>query len=460
MGRMIRAPARLILASALLLAPVAAQDDALTARAHDVTALLVAHPAIVADIFDPAFLQAVPAAKLTALGAQLFAQGGAVRSVSLVHRDSEWSGRFDVELEKGLLMPMTLTITGAEPHRVAGLWFGPPVPLLASLDEVAHAIAALPGRTTFLAARLGDGPPQAIAASTPEQALAIGSAFKLWMLARLARDVRDGQHRWDEVIPLRAAWRSLPSGRLQDWPDGAPITLHTLATAMISESDNTAADHLLFTLGRERVEKLLPELGVRDAEAGGKLDANLPLLSTQELFRIKLSPGQQECATWCMLKTVASRRRYLVDVVAALPLSGPGTDPGAFAAPVQIDRIEWFASAADLVRTLDALRHLAEPVADAPPERDAAPLLGVLSVNPGLPAAREAFAWAGYKGGSETGVLSLNWLLRAGDGQWYALACAWNNSTSAVDEAQLTGLLSRALSLLATQPQPAAAGPH
>src|SRR5262249_17346495 len=147
------------------------------------------------------------------------------------------------------------------------------------------------------------------------------------------------------------------------------------------------------------------------------------------------------------LKDVAARRAYLAGELPGLPLSGEGTDPAAFAAPVHIDTIEWFASGADLVRTLDALRRLAE-ARPAAPGRDASLLRGVLAVNPGLPAARESFEWAGYKGGSETGVLSLNWLLHARDGQWYALACAWNDTSAAVDDGQLTGLLSRALQLL------------
>jgi hypothetical protein len=439
---------RLFLAAALLAARAVAQDDPLDQRAHDVAALFVAQPAVVTDIFDPSFLQAVPVAKLDAIAQQIFAQGGAVRAVTLAHRESEWSGRFDVELEQGVVLPMTLTLGAAPPHRVVGLWFGAGVPVLASLEEVAKAVATLPGKTSFLAARLGDGEPQVLAASAPDSALAIGSAFKLWVLARLAGDVRDGKHRWDEVVPLRAAWRSLPSGRLQDWPDGAPITLHTLATAMISESDNTAADHLLFTVGRERVEALLPELGVRDGKAHAGLDPNVPFLGTAEMFRLKLSPGGEACKVWLGLKDVAARRAYLADELPSLPLSGDGTDPAAFAAPSHIDTIEWFASAGDLVRTLDALRRLAD-TKPATPERDASLLRGVLAVNPGLPAAREGFAWAGYKGGSETGVLSLNWLLRDKDGHWFALACVWNDGSAAVDDGKLTGLLSRALQLLA-----------
>lgn len=441
-------PILLLLASSAL----AQSGSPLRHRADAVLAQIVAEPRIERDLFDPAFLQAVPPAQMQALCAQLFAACGAVTELALVESESEWSGRFDAGMEKGFSMPVTLSVSAAPPHRIVGLWFGPPVPRLASLEDVAGALRELPGRVTFLAARLRDGSePEPLAAHAADVPLAIGSAFKLWLLAALAQDVRDGARRWDDVVALRPEWKSLPSGRLQEWPDGAPATLHTLATAMISESDNTATDHLLHVLGRERVEALLPALGVRDAAvaAEGVPPRNRPLLSTAELFRIKLSAGGEAAGVWRALRTEEARRRYLRDEVPALPLSGAGTDPGAFAAPAHVDAIEWFASAGDLVRTLDALRRLAAPVEGAPAERDPAALRGVLAVNPGLPVAREAFAWAGYKGGSEPGVLCLAWLLRGRDGAWYSVAAAWNDTASAVEDARLTGLLARALQLVA-----------
>jgi len=434
---------------------VAQTQAPLQQRAHEVCAQLVAEPRIDRELYDPAFLQAVPPAQLQALGAQLFAACGAVTDLVLVESQSEWSGRFEAGTAKGFALPITLTVAAAPPHRIVGLFFGPPVPQLASLDEVVAALGELPGQVTFLAARLRDGAgPEPLAAHAPERPLAIGSAFKLWLLATLAQDVRNGARRWDDVLALRPAWKSLPSGRLHEWPDGAPATLHTLATAMISESDNTATDHLLHALGRERVEALLPALGVRDAAAvpAGAPPRNRPLLSTAELFRIKLAAGDEAASVWLALRSEDARRRYLADELPDLPLRGPGTDPGAFARPAHIDTIEWFASAGDLVRTLDALRGLAAPLDGAAPARDPAALRGVLAVNPGLPVARERFAWAGYKGGSEPGVLCLAWLLQGRDGAWFALAAAWNDTAAPLDEARLTALLARALQLLAATP--------
>lgn len=59
--------------------------------------------------------------------------------------------------------------------------------------------------------------------------------------------------------------KSLPGGILQNWPKGAPLTLHTLAGLMISQSDNTAADTLLEILGRDVVCRC------RDMERSGDI---------------------------------------------------------------------------------------------------------------------------------------------------------------------------------------------
>ena len=47
----------------------------------------------------------------------------------------------------------------------------------------------------------------------------------------------------------------------QDWPKGAPVTLHTLATLMISISDNTATDQLIAIVGRDAIAEELRASG-------------------------------------------------------------------------------------------------------------------------------------------------------------------------------------------------------
>ena len=73
-----------------------------------------------------------------------------------------------------------------------------------------------------------------------DEAGAIGSAFKLYVLGALARAVADGDATWQERLAIRDAWKSLPSGAMRDEPAGSAFTLRHYAEQMISVSDNTA----------------------------------------------------------------------------------------------------------------------------------------------------------------------------------------------------------------------------
>jgi hypothetical protein len=259
-----------------------------------------------------------------------------------------------------------------------------------------------------------------------ERPLAIGSAFKLFVLAELVREVKAGERRWSDVVPLGEP--SLPSGLLQDWPKGSPLTLHSLAALMISRSDNSAADTLLALLGRDKVEGLLPAIGVRAPER------NRPFLSTREAFALKLGdPALLEA--W---KTAdEAGRRALLPRLAAV--AAPALDPARLGGrPAEIAAVEWFASPADLVRTLDWLRRSGDSTA-----------LDLLAINPGLgPALAGDFAYFGFKGGSEPGVLNMSFLLRNREGRWLAVSATWNNPAAPLDEARFAALMSRLVGLM------------
>ena len=95
----------------------------------------------------------------------------------------------------------------------------------------------------------------------------------------LAREIAAGKRRWSDVVPLGA--RSFPGGTMQDWPQRAPVTLQTLATMMISISDNTATDTLMRLLGREAIAA---EVVASGHSAPSRM---LPMLTTIEAFALK-----------------------------------------------------------------------------------------------------------------------------------------------------------------------------
>lgn len=411
-------------------APAAAAREAspeLRARAGQVVALLrgEAEPG---EIFAPSFLAAVPAAQLEAVTRQLVAQHGPALSVASIEPRSATAAAVAIEMERALLR-INLAIEPAEPHRILGLLVTGAEPRGDSLAAVVAELAALPGRVSFAAARLGDGAPQLVAGHRPDEALAIGSAFKLFILAELARQVEAGERRWSDVVALDR--RSLPSGVLQDWPAGSPVTLHTLAALMISRSDNTATDILLRLVGRENVERTMAAVGVADPAR------NRPFLGTLEAFALKTA-AEAEFGAWRSADE-AGRRRLLAERFGAVEAGA--IDPSVFAGPpVRIDSVEWFASSADLVRTMDWLRRQGGEGAR-----------GILAITPGFgttAASAARHAYQGYKGGSEPGVINMTFLARDASGRWFAVAGSWNDPSAPVDNEAFAALMARALQQL------------
>lgn len=404
-------------------APVDQQAAAICAR--------FATPDKAVELLAPSFLAAVPASQVEAIFTDFRKRAGDCVAVRRTEGD-ESSAKYQLRFAEGFAVAMALSVDPRAPHQVVGLWLGNPVRELADLQAVAAEVAKLSGTASLLVADLGPAGLQPRVALADDRQLAIGSAFKLWVLAELARAVEAGERRWNEVVTLEAEAISLPSGMLQDWPVGSPVTLQTLATLMISRSDNTATDQLVRTLGREKIEATMRAIGHAAPER------NVPFLTTRELFLLKGEAGDRFLAG-----TVDERRAFLDDVVAELdPKKAP-----TLVAPTRIAEIEWFASARDLATVLGWLRARSEgdPV-----------VRGVLAVNPGVPSAKTSRRWVGFKGGSEPGVLNLSFVLEGEDGGAQVLIATWNDPQANLDEGKLIGLVERALTLIAPASPPVA----
>lgn len=377
-----------------------------------------------AALFTPAFLAEVPAAQVRAIATQLASQYGAIRGEARITPISASAARMDFTFERATVH-MNVSLDPAPPHLING-WFITGADMTGdSLAAVIAEARALPGTTGVAVARLGDGAPAMLASLEPERPLAIGSTFKLFILAELQRQIGAGRRHWSDVVPLDR--RSIPSGVLQTWPRGAPVTLHTLAAQMISVSDNTAADTLLHLLGREHVEAMMARLGVQAAAR------NRPLLSTLEMAALKTGPAAGLDA-WRGADE-AGRRRLLETVDASADASH--IDISRFSGnPLGLD-VEWYASPADLVRTMDWLRRNGDAQAQ-----------GILAINSGLGPVAASFAYVGYKGGSEPGVFNLTWLVQTRAGAWHVVTGGWNNPAAPLEEARFIGLMARAVQLL------------
>ncbi|WP_209347593.1 serine hydrolase [Pontixanthobacter sp. CEM42] len=376
------------------------------------------------DIFAPVLLAAVPPPQLKAISAQLIAQHGAMQGVDSVASVDASTGNAVLRFEKALVT-IALSIEQAEPHLIDGMRITNVETLDDSLEKVRAELEALPGNIGVLFAKL-DGSAAPTLALNQDKQYAIGSTFKLYILSALAKSIEAGERNWSDVLELDR--RSFPSGRMQNWPKGAPVTLQTLATMMITISDNTATDMLLYEVGRDAVEAELRASGHSDP------DRTLPFLSTLQMFGLKGSPGN-------LAKYIAAdedtQRFILADFEDDVGGDPTKITPPRFVEPTAINTVEWFASGQDLQKLLGRIVDLSDPTA-----RD------IMGISPALPGPiTQKWDYVGYKGGSEPGVLNLTWLLQDKAGEWLMLSLSWNNPEANVDEAALNALAQRLIAL-------------
>jgi beta-lactamase class A len=290
-----------------------------------------------------------------------------------------------------------------------------------SWPEVDATVAGLAPEAQYLVASVGAGGCEPLHARQADTPLAIGSAFKLYVLAEAARQIDAGELSWDTEVTVRDALKSLPSGELQNVAEGTTVSVLQLAQGMIAISDNTATDHLLDRLGRDRVESVLSAAGHASPER------NIPFLSTRELFLFKLSLSGAEQDSYLASDT-AGRRAFLETLAGRVPELA---EAEGWEAPRRIAELEWFASADDLCSVMAYLLQLSE----RPLLR---PLLGVLALNPGLPIDPEAFGYVGFKGGSEPGVQNTTWLVQNRAAQWRFVSLTFNNAEAPIADERLT----------------------
>jgi hypothetical protein len=407
---------------------VAAQEAAspLTQRADNIVALF-GGKANIGQAFAPSLLAQLPAEKLAAITEQLKSELGDPVRVDSVVAKGDNSATVRIIFTKAIAT-FDFAIEPSAPRRIAMLLFKGSETVGDDMTKIVADLRALPGHTALSVARLDEAGPTWLIREHGDQATAIGSTFKLYILAELSRQISAGTRHWDDIARLDR--RSLPSGMLQDWPKGAPLTLHTLASLMISISDNSATDTLLATLGRDRVEAMMGEAGNAHAAA------NRPLLSTYDMFALK-GTSDESLAESYIAGDEAARRALLPQIA--------GVDRTSILAdrfsgnPRWIDSIEWFASPEDLVRVMDWLRRNGDQTT-----RD------ILAINDGV-ADQDAqkFAYVGYKGGSESGVLNTTYLLRDKAGRWYSVSASWNDPAAPLADGKLFLIASRAIRLVA-----------
>ncbi len=404
---------------------------------------VVAHPPVpvpaIKAHFDSTFLAQIPASRLNSTFA-------AVRALRLdsITKSTPGMLAFVVTANHGLRLAVTMATDTR--GLISGLLLrpvgAPPAPAVpttwSGVDSMIHSVAP---QVHFLLAAVNGStcrPVHAIDATTPAP---LGSAFKLYVLDALARAIAAGKVSWNQPLTVASQVKSLPSGVLQNDPDGTRVSVQQVAAGMISISDNTAANMLIALLGRPAVEAAARASGMADPAL------DVPFLTTRELFALKLHDWPKLAQRY-LAHDAAGRQAMLSSTVDRVPLSALSAT--GWTKPRDVGSIEWFASPADICHVFASLGALAR-------QPELASLTGILARNDGgmnLDPGRWRPVW--FKGGSEPGVLTLNYLATTRTGQAYVASVMAANPAAplAQDSAvlTLTSAVKGALQLAAGRP--------
>lgn len=341
------------------------------------------------DWFAPSALQAIPISYITKLIDEYKAADGAFVRV-------DQSGEQYSIVFTHAKVPALIALD--DQGRIVGLRFLTLPAKPVSLTEGIAQLRSLPGTTSLCATQNG----HVLAAYNADLPLAVASAFKLAVLNALYDQIRAGRRSWSDVVHLQSNWKSLPSGQLQDWPDGTALTLQTLAAMMISISDNTAADSLANIVGRKAVEVYAPH--------------SRPFLTTRELFILQSNSAAALRARY--LRGSEAQRRSIVALLDKRPAPSFGDVGGPSIAAITEDHF-----------TAHELCRLIARVSSLP----------LMSINPGVVNASD-WARLAFKGGSQAGVLNLTTWLKAKTGAVYCVSVTWNNTVD-LDESKFETLV-------------------
>ncbi|MGZ6892325.1 MAG: serine hydrolase, partial [Oryzihumus sp.] len=257
------------------------------------------------------------------------------------------------------------------------------------------------------------------------------SVFKLYVLDALGNAVAAGRVGWDQPLTVTAQLKSLPSGVLQNEPDGTRIPVLDAAAKMISLSDNTAADMLIELVGRTAVEAALTATGMANPSL------NRPFLTTRETF-ILMTEQWPALAKRYLAANEAGRRALLADTVDRLPLPDAAA-ASALSTRGAIAGLGPAASAGDICRAYASLATLAR-------RPGLSPIGEVLSLDDGdldLDPAQWKTTW--YKGGAGGGALTQAYLATTRTGHSYVVTVLAENRSQPIDAAAATPVILSAI---------------
>ncbi|TDE43417.1 hypothetical protein E1295_26295 [Nonomuraea mesophila] len=356
--------------------------------------------------FAASFLKSVPADQIN----QILAAFKDLRLTKIV--ESTDNALIALVQTGGAAYEVVLAVNGS--GLINGMQYRLPAPK--SWSQLDKRLRKAAPQTGFLAAEVkknGDCRPLHTVAG--DKARPLGSMVKLYVLGAVAQRIKSGAFDWDTKLTITPELKSLPTGELQDRPDGSKVTVLEAAKLMISISDNTATDLLIHKVGRERVERTMRAWGNNDKR-------NAPLITTRELFAMKGADYPRHAKRYLSLST-AKKRDYLKKVVAKVPLDSIA----AWDKPRELDTIEYFGSPSDICKAYGRLVKIGDKrIHEA---------MSINDAGLGLPAKQWPTVW--FKGGSEPGVHDQSFLARTSGGKTYVVTAMAVNPKALLDDGAL-----------------------
>lgn len=310
-------------------------------------------------------------------------------------------------------------------------------------EAVDHYQGLAAGNSIFVGRVDLGGQCQGIAERGADTPRALGSIFKMWILAALADRIDEGASSAQDLITLVAPERAA-AGIINDEPLGTQFPLREMAVMMMANSDNTSTDHLHELVGRGAIADRLMSLGLAQPEL------LLPFLNISEQFHV-FTRFDLPTAQSYVDGTLSHREQFLANQILPLGSSYPISFP--FFHDSLLTTGTWRASARDVCRTLAGLHALPRDGAGFDVVDEA---LGSQAAQPGI---RNHWGRVWYKGGSLTSgatgnhVFTHAWLLQErGDTRPWVVVALSNDASGGIEAAPIQSVTSRIIELIGAMP--------
>ena len=379
--------------------------------------------------FHPVFVKAITYEKLVGIFTEFDQKYGKCTEVEAKTKDG-LNGTLKTTHKSGDKLKFSLILKKDNGElKISGFWFSGKEISIKSFSQLKSISEKQEGNFSILFKKLDD---EDIFKFRENKRHSLGSVFKLYITAEIIRQVEEKKLSWNQEIAISNKLKSLPSGVMQNLKEGTKAPILEYAKKMISISDNTATDHLLHVVGKENVEEVMSKESLNSF-----LKDNSPFISTFDMFKTRAYFSAEDVNKY--LNSNRESRLKMLDAVPASDHLKLIKKLSSWKTPKFIEEIEWFASPRDICGLYQWM--------DNKNDKEFRNVIGINTPFVDLKTSKR-WSYAGFKGGSEPGVLELSYLLEDKNGERYCFYIGQNNPRKDIDQGKFYGLTEGILNFL------------